>query len=339
MASHGQHRWYRVVGTATLALFPARAADAQSTRYSAPPECPPAAWFDAELAQRLRGRDAAGRASLAVEIRAAEGGFVGRVQWRDPAGTEVMREVRHESCEQVARALALIGAVLIETSAPPNAKSEASPSAALVPASPPTTPTALPPPAEVPLWPPSSPHGSWTWRTGPSVSLAIMSAVTPILLGGPRAGWELVGEEPLRRGGLILGLSLGHLATGTRPYGVWQASLEWSALRLDACGLWRVTERLGAAPCLFMDAGELRGEGTNNAKDLRRGSLWLAPGLAGRVEWELFGPLMLRLEAGGFFPLWPPIFYIRRPDGGQQKVHDVPHAGLTMEAGLVARLP
>ena len=322
------HHFLGSVAT-VLALFAARTADAESARYSAPPECPPPAWFEAELSARLHGREST--ASLWVDIRAAEGGFVGRVEWRDPALAAVTREVRHGSCEQVARALALIGAVLIETSAAPPAKP---PESVPLPAAPAIAPA---PPAERPIGP--LPRRAWTWHTGPSMSLGVMSAVAPILLAGPRPGWELSAEHPRGERGYIVGLSLGSLGTGQRPYELGQAALGWYAVRLEACALWRVTGRVGVAPCLMMDAGELRGEGYGTLQTFRQKSLWLSPGLTGRGELRLIGPLAFRIEMGGFFPLYTPTFYFVRPDDTHAPVYRVKAVGLTMEAGLVARLP
>ncbi len=300
---------------------------AQSASYSAPPECPPRAWFEAELTARLHGRGAS--ASLWVDIRPAEGGFMGRVEWHDPVLGAVTREVHHESCEQVARALALIGAVLIETSAPPPARL---PESVLLP---PPPPIERSPPALRPILPPRRPE--WKWRTGPSVSFGLMSAVAPIVLAGPRAGWELSADQPGR--GYIVALSLGRLRTGRRRYQIAEATLDWYALRLEGCVSWRVTERLGVAACLMTDVGELKGEGFGMFNNFRQKSLWLSPGCAGRGEVRLVGPLAIRIEAGAFFPLWPPNFYFPRPNGSKVAVHRVPAAGLALEAALVARLP
>jgi hypothetical protein len=169
------------------------------------------------------------------------------------------------------------------------------------------------------------------------MTLGVMSAVAPVVLAGPRPGWELSAEKPEH--GYIVGLSFGRLATGRRPYEIGEATLDWYGFRLEGCAFWRVTTRVGVAPCLRMDVGELTGKGFGLVTNLTQESLWLSPGLAGRGELGLFGPLAIRVEAGGFFPVNTPTFYLPRPDGTRKRVHRVPAAGLTIEVGLVARLP
>src|SRR5512146_117694 len=101
MVRHRPERWAAIAAATLFAPFAAQAQPV--SHYLAPPECPSAAWFHGELTRRLGSRDAP--SPIAVEIRPAEGGFFGRVRVGETAESEIVREVRHESCEQVARAL------------------------------------------------------------------------------------------------------------------------------------------------------------------------------------------------------------------------------------------
>jgi hypothetical protein len=359
-AAQALSKWAAVVAAQVMLLAPRAHAEApktpgperldssgapgyQAPRYLAPPACPGAAWFEAELAARLglRGSEIPARVALTVEIQAVEAGYLGRARWLDPEGSEIVREVSHQSCEQVARALALIGAVMAETSAAPRAdgplaRATGPAGAASVP---PSVPSAVPPPAGAPESRPLVVYAPWRWRTGPSMTLGLASSVMPIVAAGPRGGWEIVAEEPFGHGGYAAGLSLGYLRTGTRDYDGYQASFTWIALRIEACPFWRPVRRLDLAWCIFADVGELRGQGIGKPNYLDRGSLWTSPGLAGRADWRIFGPLAVRIEGGPFFPLWPPTFYFPLPDNGKQEIYRVPNAGLTVEAGLAAHLP
>jgi hypothetical protein len=68
-----------------------------------------------------------------------------------------------------------------------------------------------------------------------------------------------------------------------------------------------------------------------------RRSLWLAPGVLGRVALEFANYFELFVEVGGFAPLVRPRFFFVTSTG-DAVVHAVPALGLTAAAGFTVRV-
>jgi hypothetical protein len=331
------------------AIRPARAQSPTVAGYTVPPTCPDRTWFDAELTRRVATNraEAAAPATLQVDVRAVESGFVGTLHYTDSSSGQAIRTVRHQSCEQVVRALALIGAVLTEASARRQAApatlafddaaaSRAEPRPARTGAPRRVGQTQAPRTARpVPKEPAWRTHG----RLG--AGLGVASALAPDWLLTPRFALGLERQPVRSRFGYIVGVSFSYAQSGTLELERASAELTWTAARLEGCAQLGLTGHASLAGCAYAEVGELAGrsiEGVTQDQTHRR--LWASPGLGVALGSTLVGPLSLELGLRGFRPLVRPRFYFNPPDGGAQRwLHEVPPVGASAEAALVTHFP
>jgi hypothetical protein len=337
-------------------LGPIPSAKAQSptvTSYAAPATCPDQAWFDAELARRIatsRG-EAPSPASLDVQLRAVDSGFVGTLRYSDATSGQATRTVRHQSCEQVVRALALIGAVLAEASAnqqtapatlafDDSSGSGADRNPSRSGAKRRTGQSGVPRAAR-----PKPPEPAWQTHGRLSAGLGVAYALAPALVMTPRLGLGLERRRERSQVGYLLNVSISRATSGKLERDGGSAELTWTAVRLDGCGHLSLGTGASLAGCAWADVGALAGEGVEGVTNGRtRRALWLSPGLGVLVESKLVGPLGLELGLRGFAPLVRPRFYFNspdQPDGSDRRwlPRRVPSVGASAEVNLVSRFP
>jgi hypothetical protein len=102
------------------------------------------------------------------------------------------------------------------------------------------------------------------------------------------------------------------------------------AARVDACLRAALVGPLSVSPCAFVEAGALRSEGITAFAPASSTRPWVAPGLAARLEVELFGGLVLEAEGGATFPLVRDTFYFNP----SLVAHEVPATGGLVGAGV-----
>jgi len=304
---------------ATLALAarskPARAEPplAVKLEFRAERGCPNEQDFLRRLTSRARVRlvDEAEALHLRVSLGAA--GSAARGELRAGAeGTTDAREVEARTCNEVADALALIAALMIERTK----REQAARPPLDAPAAPPPKPVVAPkraPPrrqlelglAAVATRPMASPP-----LAGLSVSLFVAGGLTwwlsahysrNDLLAAPRAA-------RLGFGGLVLGAGPPALHLGTRV-------------------------QLGAA--LAAEGAFLSAEGVEvDVKSSARRSYW-AIGALGRARWQVVGHARIFAEFGGFVPLVQRRFSTREPyELVGQTASVAPHAALGFALSL-----
>jgi hypothetical protein len=283
--------------------------------YEAAAGCPPEAWFEMELGQRSPP-SAGWNGAVRVQVEARGSLFIGRVERVDAGADTAIREVEHESCEQVVRALALIASLLLTPGAEGASPSAAGAPAGLRTASPLATSPALAP-AEKSLPPArgaATPSRAWRFRHALSVGLTVQTSIAPETRFGPRVGYRLLIAR--ERSQSELGLSFTRLQSGTIDVQVGRAELTYSAARLEFCQAAPLTEPLWLAPCAMLDVGEVRGRGAvmGQEQSLTRAALWLSPGLFGKLELRPGRPLFVDAAAGVFFPLSRPEFHFTLRD-------------------------
>jgi hypothetical protein len=114
----------------------------------------------------------------------------------------------------------------------------------------------------------------------------------------------------------------------------------WTAGRLTGCPVrLPLVTSLAFTPCALFDAGVLQADGRGSAFSLANTRPWAAPGLTGRLEWDLAHvlPVLFRLEVEGgvTFPLVRDTFEFF-PEG---TFHAVPAAGGFLGGGLGGYFP
>jgi hypothetical protein len=266
---------------------------AEALHYRAPAGCGDEAQFRAQVAARTTiPMDGSTGRRLWVEVTTGEG-IHGRLVAFDEAGATVVRDVEGASCDEVVRALALIGAVILE--------GRDAPAAEAVP--PPVVPTAPPPPVvdarrEAPPEPPSA--GRAEWSAG--LHGAAQGGVGPTLAFGPRAFVDLADAtggwlSPSARLSFVWTLP----RTTSTPEG--DAELTWMSARLEACPVRLRAGIVDVAPCASFDAGRIGGAGSQTDAPAEPARWWMAPGALSRVAVSLTRHLALEAELGVSFPL------------------------------------
>jgi hypothetical protein len=311
--------------------------------YQAPPSCPPASVFEAEVWRRLspEGVRATEQRSLGVTIAQDAMGYRGTLRVSESSDGASGRELGSADCGELVRALALVAAVVLNpaetaepgpsTSAAPPASPEAAPSAAAVVTGPKVAPVPSPPSEPSPR---SYPPQGRLAVVG-AVAASLHTAVAGDLVWSPRIA---VGAEYLSirwPWGIGIRLSLTRAESGVQTI-VGSADFVWTLGRLEICPILRPSAGLTVGACGLFEAGEVRGTSSTTSTARR----WLAPGGLARVEGRAFGPLWVYGDLGVTRPLIRTEFYVDR-QGGQssERVYKVPEAVLTAGLGLLVRWP
>jgi hypothetical protein len=109
------------------------------------------------------------------------------------------------------------------------------------------------------------------------------------------------------------------------------ADFEWVAARVGLCPVRFGSERSATLrPCAIVDAGRLRGEGSDIEPHGEASVFWAATGFELSGGLRLVGPLHLGGEVGILLPFRRDRFYFKPDDD----IHEVPAAGVSAGAGL-----
>ena len=329
-AQRVSRRWF--VATLTLALAAVAPARAQSAapgpgasalpatsaeeavrfQYTAPPDCPDAESFTAQVRKRTpRGR-LADPGELArtftIELSPDAKGFWGSIELLDDAGTKVARHLHGEQCEAVVSSLALITALALDATLR-QTEEAAAPSSAE-----PQPPVAAAPPARTaaPALPPATPSKA-PERRRTSARVGVSGGYDGAIDALPFA---LLGQLDWR-GGFALRLAAHYAEHEFIVDPGRSARLRQMGLETSACP-WRLAAgALALAPCVAFDLGTLRLQGLK-ADRLTSASaktiLWAAVGTELRLAWEPASPVWIELHGRAEFPLISHQFMFRLPE-------------------------
>jgi hypothetical protein len=351
MRSSFRERAWAFAAAVALAPAPAAAEDAAEpirVAFHASEGCPDEAAFTGEITARTakarpaRPGEAARTFTVDVEVSARR--VRGTLAIEEPHGESAAREIAGDTCAEVVSALALIAALAID----PKASTAPKP-----PPPPPRPPEHLPPPpppppyAPLPWWGPvATPlpahpvagEGSrwrWSWSFHGGAASALAPGLVPVIA---------VNAEALRVRDSVVSpavrLSMRVADTGYLASGMEAAHFRWAAGRLEGCPVrLPLITSLTLTPCALLDAGVLQADGIGAAFSLAHTRPWAAPGLVGRLAWDLSSavsaPILLEAEGGVTFPLVRDTFAFF-PEG---TFHAVPAAGGFFGGGLGVYFP
>jgi hypothetical protein len=259
--------------------------------YSAPSECPDASAFSAQIAQRTAlWAQAQPDLRVRVHVESNDGGVHG-VLTLEVEGRSTRREVRGERCGDVAQALALIVAILVD----PDADTRPLPELPATTAPPLAATSSRPPPA--PGGPPA------TWIPGAGMELAVTAGMADAAMLGQR--WFLtLSREAADAPSVTLRLAAGRDGTGTMEHGGGASSaLSRTSLRFDGCGA-ALTERpFTLSVCGFVEAGRLHAFGVHPVRSESENRGWFAVGAAVRAALRYRRVLSLEVGLDAGIPL------------------------------------
>lgn len=302
-----------------LALTPGLSID-----YQAPPECPNAASFEAQVVSRLADeKPLERREPVRVRIGREAEGFHGSVELGEPP---TARELDSADCGELLQALALIAAVLLQSESESQSKPPRVETPAIAPAA------ALPSPARAQDTRATSPR--WVAVLGLGGGIEQGSLPSPWLAPRIRLGMEFGRVLPWAA-------EIGVSATLPRSAEVsvedTRATLRLSAARLDGCVTRRFDPRWQLAGCALFEAGRLDGRSAMSSG--AQHMLWLAPGIQLRAELVLGRPWSVFAQASDRWPLVRGRFAFSRPTTPPTVAlaYEVPAQALAAEIGVFVR--
>jgi len=328
--------------------------------YHATPGCPDREAFEARVrARTTRARFVTGEGMTRTFVVGLQGGATpsGRFTVNRGPGIEGSREVRADSCADVADALSLFVALAVDpsalmgpttaasgsatpvasasasASAAPSAAPSASASASVTaPPDAPSPPSPLqidPPPDPVAVDVPSIPSRPQRHTFFLGADFAMATGVSPDALLGfsPVLGWRSSSRTVLAPE-----VRLGFLraASGTIVASPGEASFTWTVGRADGCVLSWPPGLARLQACARVEAGALDAAGTQivAARSSTRG--WFAAGPLARGEWDLLAPLFLEAEVAAMVHVTADSFFFEP----HTPIYQVPLLGLDASAGL-----
>ncbi len=312
-----------VVASALCGVLGAATARAQSSaldiQYQAPTGCPGRTEFLRQIRERLSKPVAGATPSFRAQVTLTNGAAHGRLVIVSSDGTRSVRDVPGQSCAEVVEAMALISALTLD---PDASTAPLGPHVAVRPRPVVHRPRHMETPRE-------------RWRFELGMRLSASGAIAPGVAAAvePFVGLE---HDTGRVFAPELRLAVLRSAESAAKTNLGVAGLVWTAARLSACPVrWPPESSLFLSPCALFDAGVLQGRGRNTHEPRNATAAWIAPGLAGRVVWQLVRPLSLELEGGATFPLERDSFFFAPRD----RAFKVPVVGAIGSIGLTARLP
>ncbi len=289
--------------------------------YHAPPDrCPDAdAFLGAIRARTERARIAApgDETAVAFSVRITTGPagrVVGRLEIREPDGMRQERSVESATCNEVAQALALVGALYLDPDAiagpapppPPPPPARSSP-----PPRPP--PTATSPRPNVPRTPETAARRAFD--IGGGIGGGLLGGIGPsaaplgrvfgeMALEGEAIDRSLSWARPSARLSIEAATSSGDVVAGSQRY-----VLAAGTLRLCPVDV-AVVPAFHLGPCAAVQAGAHRGtsQGVPNARD--QDKPWIAPVASVHASLSLAKTLSVELEGGLSFPLVKTRFFL-----------------------------
>jgi hypothetical protein len=329
--------------------------------YSAPAPCPDSVEFERQV-RRLRPEvTSAARSTLDVRIERDARGFVGTLRVPESSDGSLARELVSPDCAELAKALALVGAVLIDPSAQERADGApigAEPDAASPPTPDPADrrpqPTSRPSAAasvDSARPTPTAPAGEGAhldserespqrWSVVLGTGLSVKSGVAPELTLGPSAAVGLRRALGSARHSLEGRASVTRTSSGKVEKVIGDARLRWTSARVDACGTLHLGSSAALCSCVVVEAGELRADASRAVNATTRRALWLAPGGALRAGFALIGPLAATVEGTVTRPLVRPRFFFARASSGAapETVYDVPPLAFGGTLGIAVQI-
>jgi hypothetical protein len=266
----------------------------------------------------------------------------GELEIIDAQRTATIRQVPGEDCASIVQAAALIAALVLDptgavnVSPPPGSDARAS-DANSVPqrtrATRPSAPKArvdLPAPADAgneTRVPPARPSG---WRFGVGAAPTAHGAIAPGMTPGFSLGVRLAEKTPSVVA-QIVGIDAELAASSPEHTRLGSASFTWFAARTWSCPLrWpEAPSPFGMRPCVFFDAGVLRGVGDDTTDERSQTTPWFAAGGLGRLEWTATERVSFELQAGAVVPFFHDRF-VFLPD---VVAHQIPPVAFAASAG------
>jgi hypothetical protein len=347
-----QRRWRAALVVAGAAFSSVCGAQAQTEAvavdFRAFAGCPDEAAFFAELAARsprIRRR-ASGEPgwTVSVVLERSASAVAGRLALVRSDGSQAAREITGSLCTEVASALALIAALMIDPRAsagepvspapepapvpdaePPPAGAEPAPAPA-VPVAPPSPPPSPPPvgedrPAPAPREPPSLPGVAWV---AGAEAHGMFGAAPSAAFGGG----GFVALEDRNRGPFAVAARLGLFAVTTFDAfdGGVGGRFTWIVARPEVCLLRPVLgDGLRLESCALFDAGVLRSAGSGLHRPDVSLDAWLAAGALARLSWVLPARLLVAAGGGAQLPFYRYAFrYGSGSPQGDVQVYEVP---------------
>lgn len=334
---------FALVGLLLLSL-PARAGDGSRgepvrVEYSAQEGCPGKQTFEAELTLHL-GTDTFARfgelaRTLSVTIQSTPEGFRARVELLDRQGVRAEREISAATCEQAARAIALVAALAARSQIERSEREREDEAAAA---------TATPPRPEPPAaaaeprlrTPPSIERPRSVARREPAFSTGLSAGAAASTGVGPRVAPGLLVALRLA----LLGTEERSLVLSALGFDTFRSSLDvadvrFSVLkaRLELCPVEpRVAPRVFVSACAGFELGSQTGrsyaDGVRVQTPRSASEPWMAATLAGRVGLR-FGAVAVAMGPELGLPVLRNGFALVRPD---RLVYRVPGATAAFSA-------
>lgn len=253
-------------------------------------------------------------------------GFRGTVWIRSTSGGVTERAVRAERCDEVASALALIVAILLN----PEARPQREKRVAL---------QGEPRPQPTPVR--SSERGKARALRLSAVGgmhLGIQGGVAPRVVIGPRwfVGLARRTDDLLTVASSIrVSAYTGRSATARGPIARTSAAFELDSLRADGCAFRLASGGFSIEPCLLFELGRLDATGVAHGRSQAKERSWTAAGALLRGEWTAWKRLVAGVDLGGVVPLRS----TRYAFAGDQTFYETPWLGFTGAIGFGMRFP
>jgi len=265
-----------------------------TTAYEAPPECPKAHVFDAEVDKRAPGTTTTNaRVAITGSTRA---GYDGRLVLDGRA-----RDVHAATCDETVQALALaVAMAAMDDAAEPPGEEAASPE-----------PKGLPnaSPARRDETAPNSPSPS---TTRPQVLLGLgLGAVSGV---GPGLAPGLAIFGGLDLGGRTIRFGIGGARSGAVATNLGSARFTRLGLYVDGCPISLRRAAFELSPCARLDGGVLNGSGESLENAEATALPWLAVSAGGRLVVDVMPAFFLEGEARAGVPLLRHTFFVRPND-------------------------
>ncbi|AKU98228.1 Autotransporter [Labilithrix luteola] len=278
-----------------------------------------------------------------------KGATMGQLEVQEPDGTHQTRHVSSRTCAEVAKALALVVALIVdpESMTAPDVEPAPAPVPPVEPI-PEAQPEPAPPPPPPPPPSPPPPKRRRTPVVAPpppppvilaaGLELGATSAIGPAM--APSAGLLLdaewrSGATPLRsrlvtpalRASFDMATTSSDLPIGKQTYRWFAGTVRFCPIHLPFAGAFRV------APCGAFQVGYHHGNTRGAPNPATHGDLWLAPVAEANLDWKLSRAMTLELEGGALFPLRQTRFFL----APNTTIFTVPNAGGLVRLSLRVR--
>jgi hypothetical protein len=317
-------RWWRL----SLVVFAATSVKAQEivdfrVDYAAPDQCPDATQFTALVTgrtERAKPSQAPGAVRVEVRIETAAGND-GRVKVTGSGREPIERSVRGASCAEIVDALALITALQLDPEASSEVRREEPPPAKPTPPSPP----APPPKARVK-------DDGLVWSFDAALGLIPFDSTLP----GPDLGFA-ASAGASSEGRLFAPEAFVYARRTTGDVGRGEGRGEFSILAFGVLGCPVRTPargQLAFRPCAGFELGALSAAGVGLVLEKKETTLWIAPLVAVRGEWQFTPTFFASGTLGVRFPLLRQHYFFE----SGENVHDIPRVSVGFDLGIGVRL-